>query len=242
MPPELVVSEASPCTITNVTDTRTGIFLYRRESVMDDNGCVLRNNSAGIGDSYLNSRYGIACNRPDSSYTVTWYNPNGHRVVELMENNTDTVFFGMKNGDPEIRRSSNFKALGNGVYTCAITDENGNRQYLFVGLYRIIPANFIIVNLTSTCSNYLVLNCSSSSLPATTVSWYFNDRPITVGEQVQFISSRMNAAYSSLLRIGRDEISRDMLEEGQYRCRLESGTSSINATLLLGISKKQSKY
>ena len=221
----------------------TGIYLYRRSSTNDYNdSCVLRNNSAADGDVDLNTTYGIACNRPSLSHTVTWYNPSGIKVGERRD--LHFVFFKRENdGDQDIRRSSNFRGQDEGVYTCNVTDQDGNSQYLYVGVYRIRSPTFTMVNLKiNSCFEdsigaILVLNCSSSALPATNVRWYFNDQLTSVGEQVQHIPNGRTTTYNSLLRIRGHELTGDMLEVGQYRCLLESGNTSVNVTQMLRISK-----
>lgn len=203
--------------------------------------CILRNNSAAVGDIDLDSMYGIACHGPGPFHTVTWYYPDGNPVNQEIVN---FIFSRrLSNNDQEIRRATNFNSQVEGVYTCAITGEDGSSQFLYIGVYQTIQSEFVMVNLginsgfEDSSGAILVLNCSSSGLPATRVSWYFNDRPIAVGGQVQLIPNKRSTAYNSLLMIRKDELPGDMLELGQYRCLLESETTSVNATQMLRISK-----
>lgn len=233
--------------LTHFSCNPKGIYLYKRSRIEMDDDCILRNNSAAVGDVDLGSTSGIACHGLGSSHMVTWYSPDGNRVPVYIpgNQNLDSVVFSrtLPNNDQEIRRSTNFKTPVEGVYTCAITGEDGSSRFLYIGVYETIQSEFSMVNLG--ISSYfeesrgatLVLNCSSSELPATRVSWYFNDQPITVGEQIQFIPNKRITTYNSLLMIRKDELSMDMLELGQYRCLLQSGTTSVNATQMLRISK-----
>lgn len=213
---------------------------------------MLRNNSAADGDVSLNTTYGITCNKPSMSDTLTWYNPRGGEVM-VSENSGDirSIVFSRElagtDPDQEIRRSTNFKDENNGVYTCNITDQNGESQFLYIAIYETIPSEFTMVNLDVTCFEdsegaVLELNCPSSALPATNNRWYFNDQLISVGEQVQYITNRTTVTYNSLLRIrGHELTGGDMLGVGQYRCSLESGATSVNVTRMLRISKEMPK-
>ena len=146
-------------------------------------------------------------------------------------------------GDKEIRRSSNFRDQDDGVYTCAVTDQGGNSQYLYIGVYRTISPNFTMVNLDINLSFEddrvvtVTLNCSSSALPVMRVRWYFNNQLIMVGEETQLIADTRSTTYNSLLKIRSNELSQEMLEPGLYRCFLESETSSVNVTQMQSISK-----
>ena len=104
-------------------------------------------------------------------------------IIKVGERSGHFVFFERAlDGDQDIRRSSNFRSQDDGVYTCNVTDQDGNSQYLYVGVYQTISLEFTMVNLNiNSCFEdsigaILVLNCSSSALPATNVRWYFNDQ------------------------------------------------------------------
>ena len=229
-----------PDAVCTSCDSLLDIYLYKRSSAVDGDGCLLQNNSAALGGNDLNSRYGIACHRPDPTHNVTWYFPDGNRVNTDFSSNR--IFSGelRSSGDQELRRSSNFQAQFEGVYMCTITDGNGTSQNLYIGVYHMIQPNFTMVNFgiypafEGSEGGVLVLNCSSSALPVLRASWYFNDQLITVGERTQYIFNGRSTTYNSLLVIRRDELSVDMrLGPGQYRCLLESAMSSITQSLNL---------
>lgn len=215
---------------------QTGIFLYNRTGIYDGDSCILSNNSAAVGDVDLDSRYGIACHKPSSLHIATWYYPTGNRASQ--ERNNYIFSSTLLNGDEEIRRTTNFNRQSEGVYACVITDEDGINEFLYIGVYQTIRSQFSNVNLgissfQDSTGAYLLLSCLSTGLPATRVSWYFNDEPITVGDQVQLIPNRINTVYQSLLRIRSDELPEHMLEPGVCRCMVEAETSSANATRTL---------
>ena len=134
----------------------------------------------------------------------------------------------------DLRRSSNFLAGFNGIYTCVINGSD-SIQTLFIGIYENYPSltAFLSVNTLPEPSR-LLLNCSSSGLPATTVRWFFGDQLITIGEQVQFVANRRETVYHSLLSITRHElISGELIRNGQYRCEVnseEDTAASVNAS------------
>lgn len=146
--------------------------------------------------------------------------------------------------DLEIRRSSNFRISFDGIYACVVTYPGGSNQSLFLGLY-VSASSLSDVNMDATIADLagtgseeprLALRCSSSGSPVSSVSWYYGDQPIEVGEQVQLIPNRLLSQYDSMLVIRGEELG-DMLERGKYRCQVSSGTTSVNATLTFAISK-----
>ena len=83
-----------------------------------------------------------------------------------------------------LRRSSNFLAGSNGIYTCVINGSD-SIQTLFIGIYEnysSLTASLSVNTLPDATAPGLLLNCSSSGLPATSVRWFFGDQLITIGE------------------------------------------------------------
>ena len=148
---------------------------------------------------------------------------------------------------PELQRSGNFLTDDNGVYVCQVTGEGS----LFIGIYRH-PQSLGELNLDIRAeygeeggeSPRLVLNCSSAGLPATTVSWFFENEEIngTVGDFSQLIPDRINTVYNSLLAIEKEDLrDNSLLQNGQYMCVVQANLTSANASMDFSIGKEYTK-
>ena len=224
-----------------------GFFLYQRNDVLEELGedsCILDNNTAAVGGDALNNMYGIACHNPSPVHTVTWHFPNGRDIPGLGMEIIYAEPVHVLDTDLEIRRGSNFRTSLDGIYSCVATDTDGSNETLFLGLYTSSPSlsdvsmDVTIADPAGTGNEEvrLILSCSSSGFPVSSVAWYYGDQCIVVGEQVQLIPNRTLSRYNSMLVIGRAELD-DMLERGEYMCQVSSGALSLNASLTFAISK-----
>ena len=224
-----------------------GFFLYQRSGIFEElseDSCILSNNTAAIGEDAVNTGYGTACHSPSPDHTVTWYYPNGEAIPRL----GSTIIYAepvhVLDTDWEIRRGSNFRPLFDGIYACVSTDPDGSKESLFLGLYTSssslsdVRMDAAIDDLAGIGNEevQLILSCSSSGSPVSSVAWYYREQHIVVGEQVQLIPNRTLSRYDSMLVIGREELS-GMLERGEYMCQVSSGATSLNASLTFAISK-----
>lgn len=217
-------------------------LLYKAANSADtsfsNSSCTLHNNSAALGSTDLASNYGIVCHAP--AHKVTWYRPDGSKVSP--SHHTATVFSSSSDGS-RLMRSSGFREEWNGVYKCQVAapagDDGRSAQSLYIGIYAT-REELMQVDLDIQVNNStdkLVLNCSSVGLPATKVTWFFEDRNITsLGEERQLITNATRTAYNSLFFIRGDDI---ILEDGTYKCQVESNLTHRNATREFAIGKGQ---
>ena len=207
---------------------------------LNEGSCILYNNSAVLGSEVLYTTYGIICHRPSSFHTATWYHPNDAAV---MVGPVCRVFVGYDESYSELERSGQFSSTYNGIYTCIVTDQrNNNTERIFIGIYASYPAlkakNLTISTLLDNTGTKLVLNCSSTGLPASTVRWFFRNRLISLGERTQFITGKLNAGYHSLLILTKQEIDLERLQvNGRYTCSVDAGVAVKNVSRDLNIRK-----
>ena len=206
---------------------------------LNEGSCILYNNSAVLGSEVLYTIYGIICHSPSSFHTATWYHPNDAAV---MLGPTYRVFIGF-GVLSELRRSGQFTSAYNGIYTCIVTDQRSNdTERIFIGIYASYPAlranNLTISTLLDNTGTKLVLNCSSTGLPATTVRWFFRNRLISLGERTQLITGKLNAGYHSLLILTKQEIDLERLQaNGRYTCSVDTSVAVKNVSRDFNIRK-----
>lgn len=144
----------------------------------------------------------------------------------------------------ELRRNGQFQSGHDGIYTCVVTDNGTNStETLFIGLYSNYDDYRLTVTLIANASfnatdARLILDCSSTGLPATTVKWFFENQLITVGERMQLITDKRTTNYHSVLIIQQHELVLEGLQRnGRYICQVGS-VMTVNASTNFHIRKK----
>ena len=109
-----------------------GVGMFVNDNLAPNNSAVLADGSNNIGTIYCVSGSRI-------SGIGQWFAPNGAEISETSNSSMTVV---RSNGNIpayaglQLKPGRSVTANDEGVYTCAIPDERGLRQILFVGLYR----------------------------------------------------------------------------------------------------------
>lgn len=105
------------------------------------NNSILEANSAGQIPQLL------CVSGSNMSAVGEWISPEGRNIAAVPNDPFDVIFGGSNNpGQLSIETPPSnppIAATNEGVYTCAIPDENGDREYLHIGIY-LSTSKFII--------------------------------------------------------------------------------------------------
>ena len=112
-----------------------GVVLYseKLDSYLSNNSLIESSDIGGLGN-------GIACyTAADGSPSgARWKTPDGENIQTSGTSGATSLVFFTQNRPERLvlmRGGVEFSVANEGVYTCRIRDENGDRQTLFIGVY-----------------------------------------------------------------------------------------------------------
>lgn len=150
-----------------------GVALYseKLDSYLSNNSLINSSDIGGLGN-------GIACyTAADGSPSgAVWKTPDGKNIrTSGTSGATSLVFFTQERPQRVVllRGGVEFSVVNEGVYTCRISDENGDTQTLFIGIYTPDNAGTYTIR---TSVMVCMLGCCNS-LPAHICRWSCDTRP-----------------------------------------------------------------
>ena len=128
-----------------------------------------------------------------------WFYPNGSKVYFF----GGDIYRGRGRSFVHLLRRNNAQAIG--VFRCVVPDASGTNQQIYVGVY---PENSGSPSIASLLYNRstLILTCTSTGGPATTVTWRKNGAVVEVDRTTYHQSQRVvdtrTATYENTLSSG----------------------------------------
>ena len=211
------------------------------------NNSLLESNSGGRIPRLL------CLSASNMSTAGNWLSPEGRNLDAIQSDPFEVMFGGSSNPGQLLvetpLRNPPLSMTHEGVYTCAMPDEENELQALHIGIYLSAGKNKphlfaqciyactvgvpSVTSLELANSSVFTLNCTSSVSPASSVIWTRNNQVLTGYDEYQILRDGAASLYDNLLAI--DNAADDLL--GTYSCSIanSAGQSNVGSVTFQGM-------